>query len=113
VAGRDRREDAAFDRLLGNFAAAPVADGPVGAVREFAGEGDQLAELFRREVGGSPRTGGIRQPRRDRSGNVGVCQWGGQPAGAPASGHLGVDAEVASNLGVVEAVGGGQDDAPP
>src|SRR5438445_5536450 len=104
MAGRDRGENSSFYRLGGDLSLAPLADRAVGAFRDFTRQGDRLAELLRREVGGSSRTRGVGKACRHVGGRVGVRRAARQPALAPQASHIEAHVELAGDLGIVEAV---------
>jgi len=58
--GRDTIDDAAAHNLIGQFPGTPLADGAVGVGGDLAGQGDDLADLFRRDPRRTARLGRIR-----------------------------------------------------
>ncbi len=112
MAGRDAVHDAALDDLVGDLAAAPVGDRPAGGGGSLAGQGDDPADLLGGDPRRSPRPRGVGQTL----GDVQVILGDGleaNPAISPGPGGGDRDVQQASDLGVVLAIGGGQDDAGP
>src|SRR6266542_3590158 len=71
-AGGDALDDAPCDRLVGQLAGRPLADGPPRVTRWLAGHRDDLAQLLRRKRWRRARSGRVRQhgAHRHRQGAV-------------------------------------------
>lgn len=109
MAGRDPIDDAAFDDLVGDLAAGPVGDRPAGDGGGLAGEGDDPADLLGGDPRWSPRPRGVGQAAFDTQVVFGDGLEA-DPAVTPGPGGRYRDVQHAGDLGVVQAIGGGQDD---
>ncbi|MDB5351267.1 MAG: hypothetical protein JWN86_2514 [Planctomycetota bacterium] len=112
MAGRDAVHDAALDDLVGDLAAAPVGDRPPGVRGGLAGQRHDPADLLRGDPRRTPRPRGIGQAVGDAQSLAGHAGEG-EPAITPDPSGRRRGGEQASDLGVVQAVGGGQDDPSP
>ena len=106
---RDLLDDAPSHHFVGNFASGPLADGTLFGL--LAGHGDHLASLFGSDLAPPARTRDVTESvlhpeisPRD------LLQ--SQPAFAPGAYRLHADAKLASDLALVLAGIGLQDDAP-
>jgi len=100
---RDRLDDAAPYDLVGQLTVTPLTDRATGVGRHFARQGDDLADLLRRELRRRASLWQIRQPL----GHVELLQryFGKlQPTPSPVSRRLVIDTQLASYLQIVPSV---------
>jgi len=106
---RDLLDDATSHHFVGNFASGPLADGTVFGL--LTGHGDHLAALFCADLASPAGARDIPESVLHRQ----ICQCDrlqGQPAFAPGAHRLHAYAKLTSNLAIVLASIGLQDDAP-
>src|SRR5919206_2137566 len=106
---RDLLDDPSRHRFVGNFSSGPLADGTLFGL--LTGHRDQLAELFCADLAPPAGARDIAESVLDGE----ICQRDslqGEPAFAPGARRLHADAKLTSNLAIVLACIGLQDDAP-
>jgi len=96
--GRDTIDDAAAHDLIGQFPGTPLADRPVRVGRDLAGQGDDLAELFRRDPRRPAGLGRIRKPLHHTPRPL-------SPAHAPLSDGIRIEVQPARHRLGAEALG--------
>ena len=112
MAGRDLSHEAAAADFRGDRLAVPLADGHLRACGDLTGEGDELTPLLGGDAGRNPGPGQVRQARLDRQlaeREMLIVQ----PTPPPEPSRIQADAELASDLAVIETFCRRQDDARP
>jgi hypothetical protein len=109
MARGDGFDDAASGDLVGDLAARPVGDGPLGLLRGLAGQGDDLTDLLGGDPGRSPGPRGVGQSLLHAQ-VVQGDRLEGHPASAPEPDGIEGHGTGLGDPGIALALGGGQDD---
>jgi hypothetical protein len=110
MARGDAIDDAAAEDLVGDLAATPVGDGPLGSLGGLAGQGHDLADLLGADPRRPPRPWGVGQAFLQPQ-FVQGDRLEGPPARAPEPDGIEGHGARPGDLGVTLAVGGSEDDA--
>ena len=119
---RDRRDDAPFDDLVGQFVGRPVGDGPAGLLGGLAGDREDLGDLLRGELAGGAGAGFVGEDRFDGPAQVGFglaalqvneAGPGLGPASSPPSDLASSQADLLGDVFIAKAVEGQEDDGGP